>query len=337
MNVLVLSATASAINYQKALACRPDVRLFLSDASPYASGLYGPGVTPVLLPRARELDRYRDALDNVIRRHHIDILVPTSDHDMEGTIELCRLGWDPPVALFRPEYEIFRTLTHKARLMDALQQHGLEVPRTYSHSDEVRFPAVVKPAREGGSKGVWIVQDRRELNDRLAQVRASFQGEVVMQEFIPGDTGSIYVALLLYGQDGKVYGEVASHSHLTFMTWGGGGNAGVVVDEPGLLIQAKGIIAALGGWKGPVNLEFKRHQGNGRFYLMEVNCRLNGYSYLTTMNGLNFPSAVVDLLTTGRTDYLFLPPKQQARNFVVGFRELPVDAWCETSLRGARF
>ncbi len=149
-----------------------------------------------------------------------------------------------------------------------------------------------------------------------------------MQEFIPGETGSIYVALLLYGPEGKVYGEVASHSHLTFMTWGGGGNAGVVVDEPHLLVQARDIIQALGGWAGPVNLEFKRHQDNGRFYLMEVNCRLNGYSYLTTMNGLNFPAAVVDLLTTGRTEYLSLRRNQPAQNFVVGFRELPVKEWC---------
>jgi hypothetical protein len=328
MNVLVLSATASAINYQKALAGRADVRLFLSDASPYASGLYGWGVTPVLLPRARDLDRYRAALDLVLAQRRIDILIPTSDHDMEGTMELRHRGWEPPVAMFRPDYAVYRTLTHKARLMEALTARGFEVPTTYADAAQVRFPAVVKPAREGGSKGVWIVHDRQELEDRMALVRSSFEGDVVLQEYIPGETGSIYVALLLYGQDGQMYGEVASHSHLTFMTWGGGGNAGVVTHEPALLAQARRIIAAMGGWAGPVNLEFKRHEENGRFYLLEVNCRLNGYSYLTTMNGLNFPSAVVDLLQTGRTKHLSLSPTQPLRNFVVGFRELPVKDWC---------
>jgi hypothetical protein len=328
MNVLVLSATASAINYHKALAGRPDLRLFLSDASPYAGGLYAPNVTPVLLPRARDLERYREALDCALKRHRIDVLIPTSDHDMEGTMELRQRGWNPPIAMFRPNYEVFRTLTHKAKLMDALQSRGLLVPRTYRDASEASFPAVVKPAREGGTKGVWIVRHDEELRDRLALVRKTFQGDVVLQEYIPGETGSIYVALLLYGQDGQVYGEAASHSHLTFMTWGGGGNAGAVVHEPELLVQARAIIAALGGWAGPVNLEFKRHQENGRFYLMEVNCRLNGYSYLTTMNGLNFPSATVDLLQTGRTRHLSLSPSGPARNFVVGFREQPVKDWC---------
>ena len=55
---------------------------------------------------------------------------------------------------------------------------------------------------------------------------------------------------------------------------------------------------------------------------------LNGYSYLSTMNGLNFPSAVVDLLRTGRTPYLSFKDARPVRNFVVGFRELPVKDWC---------
>ncbi|MCI0380651.1 MAG: ATP-grasp domain-containing protein [Gemmataceae bacterium] len=329
MNVLILSATASAINYQKALAGRRDLRLFFADASRYAGGLYGAGVTPLLLPRARSLDRYQEALDAAIKRHGIDLLISTSDHDMEGVMELERRGWTPPVSMFRPDYDVYRTLTHKALLMQALGEKGFETPRVYSSPDEVEFPAIVKPCREGGSKGVWIVHDRAELHDRLNQVHHSFQGDVVLQQYIPGDTGSIYVVLLLFGQDGELYGEAASHSHLTFMTWGGGGNAGAVVEEPELLDQAKRIIAALGGWRGPVNLEFKRHQQNRRFYLLEVNCRLNGYSYVYTMNGLNFPAAVVDLLQKQRTEFLRLRPEAPRRNFVVGFRECPVEDWCD--------
>jgi predicted ATP-grasp superfamily ATP-dependent carboligase len=327
MNILVLSATASAINYRNALAGQPGLRLFMSDASRFASGLYGAGLTPLLVPRARDLDRYRAALDELIAQHAIDVLIPTSDHDMEGVMELQHRGWNPPVKMYRPNYDTYRTLTHKSRLMEALAERGLLHPATYQRPEDARFPAVVKPAREGGSKGVWIVRDRQELDDRLQTIRTAYKGDVVLQQYIPGGTGSIYVALLLYGQDGTLHGEVASHSHLTFMTWGGGGNAGSVVEEPALLAQAKQIIAALGGWAGPVNLEFKRHEATGEWYLMEVNCRLNGYSYLYTMNGLNFPAAVVELLATGKTKFLSLTKHQSPRNFVVGFRELPVEDW----------
>jgi ATP-grasp domain-containing protein len=327
MNVLVLSATASAINYQKALAERRDVTLYMSDASPYAGGLYGGNVMPVLVPRARELNRYRDALDELIRRHAINVLLPTSDHDVEGVMELCQRGWSPPVAMFRPDYEVYRTFSHKARLMEALRARHLACLAVYSRPEDVEYPAVVKPARECGSKGVWIVHNPHELHDRLLAVRKSFQGDVVLQQYIPGSTGSIHIVLQLYGQDGQLYGEVASRSHMTAMTWGGGGLAGAIVDEPELLDQARRIVAALGGWRGPINLEFKRHQHTGRFYLLEVNCRINGYSYLYTMNGLNFPSAILDLLSIGKTEFLAASAALPLRNFVIGYRELPVDNW----------
>src|SRR5262245_46431338 len=109
MKVLVLSATASAINYQKALAHRRGLTLYMSDANPYAGGLYGGTVKPLVVPRARDLARYRDALDDLIRRHAIDVLLPTSDHDVEGVMELCQGGWSPPVAMFRPDYKVYRT------------------------------------------------------------------------------------------------------------------------------------------------------------------------------------------------------------------------------------
>ena len=62
-NVLVLSATASAINVIKSLQDEPDIKLFVSDISRYASGLYQSGVTPIIVPPARALDEYRAALD----------------------------------------------------------------------------------------------------------------------------------------------------------------------------------------------------------------------------------------------------------------------------------
>jgi predicted ATP-grasp superfamily ATP-dependent carboligase len=327
VNLLVLSATASAINYKNSLRGRPDVRLFLTDASPFASGLYAPHVTPLLVPRAADLLAYRASLDRLIAEHAIDALVPTSDADVAGVMELLRQGWDPKVRMFRPPYEAFHVMHHKARLMEALAAKGFDVPRRYASVDEVEFPAVIKPSCLGGSKGVWVVQDRDELVRRQEQVRRLAGEDYLLQEFIPGGLGSIHVVLLLYGHDSRVHGEQASHSHLTYMTWGGGGNAGVPVNEPGLLELARDMVEALGGWAGPINLEFKRHEQTGRFALMEVNCRLNGYSYLATMNGLDFPAAIVDLLEGRTPRRLEIDWSRPPVNFLVSFRERPVDRW----------
>lgn len=325
MKILVLSATASAINYIKALSGRPDLELLVSDASRFASGLYYPGVTPLVIPPARRLEAYHAALQAIIEQHGVQVLIPTSDHDMAGVMELLHRGWDPPVHMFRPDFQTYRLLADKGALNQRMLELGFAAPRLYRKPPQRGYPLVVKPAREGGGKGVFVVGGRRELEARCRSVGRAYGQDLVLQEYIPGGLGSIYVALLLYGPDGLLYGQAASNSSLTYLTWGGGGNAGGLVDEPELLDQARQIIQALGGWQGPVNLEFKRHAGNGRFYLMEANCRLNGYSYLTTMNQMNFPAAVVDLLTRGTTEPLI--PAEQRRNFILGFRERLVEQW----------
>jgi predicted ATP-grasp superfamily ATP-dependent carboligase len=114
----------------------------------------------------------------------------------------------------------------------------------------------------------------------------------------------------------------------TFFTWGGGGCAGEMVDEPELLRLADDVVAACGGWRGAINFEWRRHPESGAFYLMEANCRLNGYSYLTTMNGVPFPRIVLALLT-GRELPPISTPSERNTKFVLGFRETLITEWVQ--------
>ncbi|MEW6470018.1 MAG: ATP-grasp domain-containing protein [Bacteroidota bacterium] len=326
-NVLILSATASAINYKNSLAGDSRYRLFMTDVSPYAAGFYDERIIPLLIPRARDNENYRKALETIIEQYKIDILIPTSDHDMEGVAFLLKQGWNPPVSMFRFDPEKFSLYTHKSKLARALEVSGFDSIRSFSESDSIEFPVVVKPSREGGSKGVWIVDNQSDYEQKISLIRKQYGKDLVIQEYIPGGTGSIYVVLLLYGQDKRLYGEVVTQSSLTYMTWGGGGNAGNIVENPDLLDHAKKILGRLGGWQGPINMEFKRHAGNGRYYLMEINCRLNGYSYLNSMNGLNFPKAALELLEKGTTSFITSRSLKERKNFVIGYREQIVADW----------
>jgi predicted ATP-grasp superfamily ATP-dependent carboligase len=257
----------------------------------------------------------------------IDILIPASDYDVETLMRLIHQGWQPKVKMFHPPYEAYEVLADKGKLAERTKQLGFCVPQVYTQLDQIQYPLIIKPARESGSKGVFVVKEKEEFVSALTAVKRMYGNEVVLQEYIPGGTGSIHMCVLLYGEDARVYGEVVGRSLLTFKTWGGGGNAGTIADEPELINQAKEIIASCGGWRGPICLEFKKHSSTGKFYLMEANCRLNGYSYLFTMNGLNFPAAVIDLLTKKATPYLSFSHKQQLKKFVLGFREKLVSEW----------
>lgn len=326
-NVLVLSASASAINCIASLSSSPDLRLFVTDSSPFACGLYRAGVVPLVVPRARDLESYEKALDGIVERCAIDVILPTSDRDVEGVVELLSRGWNPPAKLFRPPYCAYRVLSNKARLAQRLSTSDVPVPAVYPSTDVVEFPAVVKPAAEGGTRGVSVVATREQLASAIERVTRAYGADYLLQEYIPGGTGSIHVVTLLYDHTGQLIGAAAMCSTLTFMTWGGSGNAGSIVDEPEAIRLTERVIDLAGGWRGPVNVEFKRHADNGRFYVMEANCRLNGYSYLTTMNGMNFPQAIVDVLLNGYTTRLLKYKRSGTRNFVLGFREKLVSHW----------
>jgi hypothetical protein len=326
-NVMVLSGTASAINYIKSFIGDPDVRLHVTDSDPYCPGLYAPAVTPHWLPRARDTARYRQALDCLLAEQAIDVLIPTSDYDVEGVIHYLHDGWTPNVAMFRPSFEAHHVLGHKGRLMAHLYERLPSiVPRTWSEPAKCRdlpFPVVVKPTAESGGKGVTIVRERADLPAAVARIRELYGEQFMVQQFIPGRT---YIVSMVYDHDGRLVVAAGMRSHLTFFTWGGGGCAGEMVDEPDLLRLCADVAAAAGGWRGPINFEWRRHAETGAFYLMEANCRLNGYSYLTTMNGICLPRIVLALLTGEPLPVVSTPP-QHSRNFVLGFRERLIDHW----------
>lgn len=330
-NVLVLSATASAINYINSYQGRPDICLHLTDSNRYSPGLYAPNVTAHVLPRARDTAAYRSALQSIIERERIDVLIPTSDYDIEAIVHFLHEGWSPDVALFRPELKAFQTLSHKAELMDCIGRIMPEVvPKTASNPDDIgrfSFPVVIKPASESGGKGVTIVEEAGNFAPALARIRALYNDRFLIQEFVPGRT---YVCTLVYDQNGNLSVAAAMRSTLTFFTWGGGGCAGEMVDDDALIALTDRVVKAAGGWRGPINFEWRKHSETQAYFLMEANCRLNGYSYLTTMNGVCFPDVVLALLTGAKLPSI-APPAQRTRNFVLGFRESLVEEWVQAT------
>ena len=64
-----------------------------------------------------------------------------------------------------------------------------------------QLPCVVKPANEGSSVGVSIVEDRAQLADAVAQAR-KHHGQVIVEDYIAGT--EVFVGIL----DGRVLGSV---------------------------------------------------------------------------------------------------------------------------------
>src|SRR6185437_8254964 len=201
-NVLVLSGTASAINYINSFAGDAAIRLHVTDSDPYCPGLYAPGVTAHHLPRARDTDVYRIALDRIIADHAIDVLIPTSDYDVGAIVDYLHDGWTSPVALFRPTWEAHRCLADKQRLTAHLASvRARMVPRSWNASkvdelaDGLPYPVVLKPVAESGGKGVSIVCTSADLRSAIARLRRAYGEQFLVQKYIPGRT---YVVSLVF-------------------------------------------------------------------------------------------------------------------------------------------
>src|SRR5947209_14431638 len=98
-NVLVLSGTASAMNYILSLTRNAAYPLHVTHVDPYCPVLYMPGVVPHVIPRARSQTLYRQAIHRLIEDHEIDLVIPTSDYDVEAVVEYLHDGWAPEAKL----------------------------------------------------------------------------------------------------------------------------------------------------------------------------------------------------------------------------------------------
>lgn len=92
------------------------------------------------------------------------------------------------------------TIFNKRKFKAACRECGISVPREYSYGDKVDFPVIVKPADNGGSKGITVCRTDEELRTAYDKALSmSDSGEVVIEEYITGDEAVIYY----YIQNGK--------------------------------------------------------------------------------------------------------------------------------------
>ena len=87
------------------------------------------------------------------------------------------------------------TTLDKRRTKETLQHFGIPTPgyAFVESSADVRgwksFPAIVKPAREGSSKGIWqrnVVTSSGELKRRIDELLLRYMQPVIVEEFIAG-------------------------------------------------------------------------------------------------------------------------------------------------------
>jgi carbamoyl-phosphate synthase large subunit len=176
-------------------------RVLAADMDRHAAGLYladkgfviPPGASPDFLPVIR----------SICRQEKVNVFIPLVDEELVEALEIEADG----VAVLCPRRAFVESCLDKFVLMQQLKSAGISVPDTHLASgdlEEVVFPAMVKPRRGRGSRGIGVVRSQSELVQFL-KTSPLTPDQLIVQTYIDGLEFTVSVTVW---RDGMVHAVV---------------------------------------------------------------------------------------------------------------------------------
>lgn len=278
IRVLVTGAGgAAAVSFIKAVGEQP-LDLFAADVDPNAAGLYlVPSDRRLILPRG-DHPTFAHRLLSMCRSYRVSVVVPTVDEELEPLSEHRQQFERAGVRLLLATPETLRCLD-KWQLVDMCEA-TVPTPRTALFDDDFdardwSFPAILKPRRGSGSRGIRLLRSPEEL------ARENRSDAWLIQEYLPGQEYSVDVLATSAGQ------VVATVPRERMKVDSGVAVASRTVDDEELKSAARAVAEAI-GLTYVANIQFRR-RADGTPALLEVNPRFPGTMPLTVAAGVNMP------------------------------------------------
>jgi predicted ATP-grasp superfamily ATP-dependent carboligase len=265
-----------------------------------------------------------------------------------------------------PPAPLVEALVDKMRFADLGRELSLPVPRTVASTEHrtaaqiagaLPPPWILKPFCHLGWRtspavlglGVGPVKalharDEAELALMLERIE-SFTSDFVVQEHIPGGEEHVYSFHAYLDAGRRPLGHFVGRKIRTYPHRAGVSTYVELADQPELVRIGFEVLARL-DYVGVVKLDFKRHPGSGRYYLLEVNPRYSLWNHLGAASGVNLPLLAyrdlaglpVEPAPPARVGVRWLALADDTRTFFRSLRpagELTIPAWL-ASLRGPK-
>ena len=249
-----------------------------------------------LAPPAAEAAAHRRRLLEVFDKEKPDLVIPGRDDDV---LVLAEIGQALPQwagHLLVGSIEAARIMNDKIESARFAAAHGLPFADTVCSDDDGAaqaaerllashgFPLIAKPRDGNGSRGIFVLLDRNHLARALARPGMAIQPYYDPPDTLAPDiTGGIpffwaveearlYAVQTLIDRDGRIGPACAFVSTMV----AGRCERLVRRDDPALLDIARAYAKQIAtiGWRGPFNLQLKRHGDD--FRAIEMNGRFSG-------------------------------------------------------------
>ncbi|WP_254762471.1 carboxylate--amine ligase [Natrinema marinum] len=254
---------------------------------------------------------YADALLSLARRDDVRTIVPLREEDA-FVLAKRRDAFADHVATPWPTLETLERVTDRVRLREAAEAAGVPVPRTVPIGDvgtvdsraivKSRYNLVADEFVDTESPGETSREQTIEHlepgeSPDVAELRAAFGHEPIVQEFIPIKEEYMFAGLYDRGEPVATF----QHEQIRGASYtGGGGVYRESVFVPELEEAARRLLEEL-DWHGLACIEYMRHPETGEFYLAEINPRMWTSLAANVRMGADFPRYYWQL-ATDRTD-----------------------------------
>jgi D-aspartate ligase len=261
----------------------------------------------VRVPRLRAEEETLECLLTLAKRHHVRgwVLYPTRDE----TVGALSRQYDRLASVFRlstPKWDAAKWAWDKRKTYELARSCGIPTPRTRYPRDEAEltefdlpFPVVVKPAIKehfvyATKAKAWFARNTSELRQRFSEAcELVGPGEVMIQEWIPGDGGHQFAFCSFFKNRSPLAGMTVRRLRQHPLDFGRASTYVETIDLPELEQLSTRLLRAI-NFYGLSELEYKYDARDGHYKLLDFNARCWGYHSLGANAGTDFPRLIFE-------------------------------------------
>ena len=203
--------------------------------------------------------------------------------------------------------EIIDELANKNTLYELCGKIGVDYPKTHRYCIEnkdfyqLKPPLLIKPSNVPefinyfpNNKRNEIVSTIEEASSYLERIYSvGYQGEMIIQEYIPGGVENLYTCTTYSTQYGKVKGVSVGYKLSQYPENAGTITSGLIKYNEEVESLTKKILEHK-KFFGIANTEFKFDSRDNTFKMIEVNARPGMWNYSTILSGVNLIEMLVE-------------------------------------------
>lgn len=223
------------------------------------------------------------------------------------------------------EQEMKEKLENKKDFYEICEKYNLDYPKTYIVTKETKdkiklpfpYPVAIKASNSieyvkaefPHKKKGYKAETEQELKEIIEAIYASsYQEEIIIQEFIPGDDNKMWVLNCYSNKHGKVKMMCLGNCILEDYSPAGIGNYKAIISgENKKIYQKMQKFLEEINYIGYSNFDMKYDERDGKYKLFEINIRQGRSSFFATVAGCNLSRYIVE-------DYILEEDKKTVYN-----------------------